>query len=79
MIEDPTQANRHNGAALYDGGTLEDSSVTLGNSADSRAVYFGSTDSELRAQGRQGGRVRALDAELQEDEDILGLQEDHYL
>ena len=41
VIEDPTQANTRSGVGLEDGGTLEDSSVTLGDTSETRAVSFG--------------------------------------
>lgn len=41
VIEDPTQANPRQGVDLVDGGMLEDSSVTLGSTSETRAVRFG--------------------------------------
>ena len=38
--EDPTQIIDRYGVALYDGGTLEDSTVTLGNTATTAAVLY---------------------------------------
>jgi hypothetical protein len=38
--EDPTQVIDRYGVALYDGGTLEDSTVTLGNTATTAAVLY---------------------------------------
>ena len=48
VIEDPAQANKRYGAELVNGGTLEDSSVALGNGQDTVGVLFESGGGTVR-------------------------------
>ena len=57
IVEDPTQAYNRTGAELEYGGTLEDSTVTVGNAQGARAVRLGNGGGTVRRSvlsGRTG-------------------------